>query len=86
MVCRSKSNVATFSYLSEEVVMVFCDKFLLRIAFDGFFFPRNTHLSLRIFSFFFGLDANLACVKVSSSTNHSKSFEASFKIKELPKI
>ena len=52
VVRRSKSNVATFSYLSEELVLVYCDKFLLRIAFDGFFFPRNTDITLRIFFFF----------------------------------
>ena len=33
----------------------------------------------------FGLDPNLECIKVSSSTNLSKSFDACFKMKELPK-
>ena len=70
------------SLIRDAIVLVFGDKFLLRIAFRGLGFPRNTCLSLRIS---FGLDPNLECVKVSSSTNLSKSFEASFKIKELPK-
>ena len=65
------SRIQLSHSLSEALVLVSCDKFLLRIAFRGFGFPRNKCLSVR---FFFALDPNLECVKVSSSTNLSKSF------------
>ena len=39
--------------------------------------PFTSHL--------FGLDPNLECIKVSVSINLSKSFDACFKMKELPR-